>query len=101
MLVRVRLRSTTKDRESTYLFKVRPPETPLIVPTDEPRTDEEDKPIDLLLSQLTEAQVESTEALRNFRSFGTEWYERQWVKVMAKYERLLTELSMRRRKYRE
>jgi hypothetical protein len=51
------------------------------------------KPLKLLRRELAEAEAEEIEAFKNFRRWGTQWDERQWVKAMEKCRSMAQELS--------
>ena len=51
------------------------------------------KPLKFLWRELAEAEAEEIEAFKNFRRWGTQWDERQWVKAMEKCRNMAQELS--------
>lgn len=53
------------------------------------------KPLKLLRTELAEAEAEEIEAFKDLRRWGTQWYEKQWVKAMEKCRSMAQELSRR------
>jgi len=95
MLVRVQFTASTKDSTSAHSLNIPPPEPS----TKAPRNERATKPLELLLSELAEAKARETETFKDFRHYGNAWYEKQWVKAMQEFQRLMDELSGRMRNH--
>jgi len=91
MLVRVQFSSATNDTTSICSREILVPERLC----NSWRGGSEAKPVELLRKELADAEAEEIEAFKNFRRWGTQWDERQWVKAIEKSRSLSQELSRR------
>jgi len=92
MLVRVQFSSATNDTTSICTLEILAPERL----RNSWRDESEVKPLELLRRELAEAEAEEMEAFKNFRRWGTQWDERQWVKATEKSRILAQEISIRK-----
>jgi hypothetical protein len=91
MLVRVQFGSATNDTTSICLLEIPAPGRL----RNSPKGRSEVKPLELLRRELADAEAEEIEAFKNFRRWGTQWDEGQWVKAMEKSRSKAQELSRR------